>query len=140
MKPTIFALLAVMCLALSGCVEAYAETEVAMPVGTPQYGCTIVADTYGEREVCGVNYYVVEGGVVYFDPYYHIWIGPRGYWYGGRYVVGYAPGYYARYGGYYRYHGYYGGRSPGYWHGGGYHGNGGSFHGGGGFRGGGHHR
>jgi hypothetical protein len=101
---------------LSGCV-AFIGDESDMPVGIPEHGCTIVVDPYGEREVCDVDYYVVDGGVVYFDPYYRVWIGPRGYWYGGRYVVGYWGGYHAYYRGYYRTHGGYVPRGGGSrWH------------------------
>lgn len=104
--------LALLLVALNtGCVAVFAEDDApALPVGAPEYGCTVVADDWGEREVCGVSYYVVEDGIVYYDPYYGVWIGPGGYWIGGHYVVGYYPGYYARYRSYYHPYGYYHGR------------------------------
>ncbi len=125
-----------------GCVEAYADDTVVFPSGDAQYGCVIVSDSYGEREMCGVNYYVVNGGVVYFDPAFNLWIFPHGYWYGGIYHNGFWNGYYAHYGAYYHpygwhaSHGWHGGYNGG-WHGGSYHG-GGGYHGGG-WHGGGSH-
>lgn len=145
MNKLVLALVA--CLGMTGCLVAPAYgQEVVQP--QIQNGCAIVEDTYGEREVCNTNYYVYNGSVVYWDPYFGIWAGNGFYNYNGGWYRGYYPGYYGRYGSYYHGQGYYHGYSHGYYHGNGgshgygggsYHGGGGSYHGGGGsFHGGGH--
>lgn len=140
MKKLVLALVA--CLGMTGCLVAPAYgQEVVQP--QVQYGCTIVEDIYGEREVCNTNYYVSNGSVVYWDPYFGIWVGNGFYNYHGGWYRGYYPGYSAHYGSYYHTHGYFQGYSHGYYHGntghGGSYGHGGSFHGGGGHSGGGSH-
>lgn len=121
-----------------GCVEeAYAEQPYVS--ATPVQSCVVIADSYGEREVCGSSYVMTTYGPVYWDPYYSSWIGSGIYWYGGHWYNGYRVGYWDRYHGYYRPHGFYVGYARGYYGGvhwnSGYHG--GGWHGGG-FRGGAH--
>lgn len=134
-----------------GCRATFYEDEyVAFPSGEPEYGCAIIHDDFGEREVCDVNYYVVNGSVIYFDPYFHYWIGPRGYWVNsGIYHYGFFEGYHSHYGSYYHsfgwhaQHGWYD-HHPGFRGGargnpgGGHWGYGGGVRGGGGGHGGGH--
>lgn len=127
---------------MMGCVEEAYVVPPGPPVH-PSYGCAIIEDEYGEREVCDVYYYPTEYGVLYWDTTYGMWIGAGGYWRGGIWFHGYLPGYVRRYGGFYHEHGYHWGYNRGYYGhhwGGAWHGNPG-FHGG--FRGGspgGHHR
>lgn len=84
-------------------------------------GCVIVTDDYGEREVCNTRYYYVNGGVVYWDANFGIWVGPGGYWHGGVWNRGFYPGWHNYYGrGFYRPRGFSG--PHGGFHGGGYHG------------------
>lgn len=135
MKKFLLGLIAALC--LTSCV-AYADPPLPPP--HPVYGCTMVEDSYGEREMCNVYYYDTDEGVVYWDPYFRVWMGAGGYWYGGAWVHGFWPGYYARYGGFYHPHGFYHGYSH-HWGGGGFHHGGGGYHGGGGHGGhGGGHR
>jgi len=120
-------LLALACACASmGCVDE--QTEVFSPTDQ-RYGCVEFVDDMGARQVCDVYYTYYEGSVVYYDPYFAVWIGPQGYWWHGGYHTGFWGGYRAHYGvGYYH--------SPGYYHGGGH----GYYHGGGGRGGGGHRR
>jgi len=135
MKKLVLALVA--CLGMTGCLVAPAYgQEVAQP--QVQYGCAVVSDQFGEREVCDTSYYVSDGSVVYWDPYFGIWAGNGFYNYNGGWYRGYYPGYAAHYGSYYHTHGYFQGYSHGYY--GHSYGGGGHFsHGGGSFgHGGGH--
>jgi hypothetical protein len=139
MNRYLLTMVACVCLAGAfGCAEetAYADPPVIVS-SSYQTGCIVVQDTYGEREICGVQYYVTDQGPIYWDAYYGSWIGCGGYWHQGVWHYGYWPGYAARYGVYYHSRGFYGhGYSRGYYHGNaGYHG---GFHGGGHFGGGGH--
>lgn len=45
-----------------------------------QYGCALMVDQFGEREMTNIYYYPTLGGVVYWDTFYQVWIGPYGYW------------------------------------------------------------
>lgn len=113
---------------LAGCVSEPIYTSTvpsAYYANGAKYGCTIVTDEYGSREVCETYYYPVSNGVVYWDPYFRIWVGPGGYWHGGVWNHGYYPGFRTYYG-----HGFY--HPNGFSHGGGYRGgfHGGGFHGG----------
>lgn len=126
-------------LAATGCV-ATLEEEPAM---ADNGNCFVVSDAYGERQVCNTQTYYVGSDLYYWDSYYGIWVGPRGYYRENVFFGGVYPGWYGHYGSFYRGHGYYAGRgwNGGYYnHGGGYHGYGGGHysHGGGGFHGGGH--
>ena len=123
------ALILVACLGLAGCANSNYRNEPEYP-SAPAYGCVVVADDFGERETCNTYYYYENGELVYWDNHFGIWIGPSGYWRGGRYYWGFYPGFHAYYGpsfyhprGFYGYHGAYRG-SSGY-HGGGYRGSGG---------------
>jgi hypothetical protein len=135
MKNIIFSLVAV--LMLVSCV-AYADPPV--PPSDPAYGCVVVEDDYGEREVCDVQYYISPEGPLYLDSYFGVWIGAGGFWYGGVWHYGYYPGYWERYHGFYHEHGFYNGHGfRGYY---GHHFGGGGYHGGGshgGYHGGGSH-
>jgi hypothetical protein len=129
---------------MMGCVEEgviYSD-PASQPtlVGVPSYGCAVVEDSYGEREVCDVYYYTTPEGVIYWDQYFNVWMGAGGYMRGGIWYHGFLPGYWGHYGVWYHphgwfgvhvYHGYYG------YHWGGFHG---GYHGGyhGGWHGGGH--
>lgn len=130
MKKFLLGLIAAFC--LTSCV-VYADPPAPPPPAHPSYGCTMVEDDYGEREVCDVYYYTSPYGVVYWDAALGIWVGGGWYYHGGVWVHGYWPGYWAHYHGFYHPHGYFGGYSH-HW-GGGFHG---GYHGGGGFHGGGH--
>jgi hypothetical protein len=140
MKKLLFSLITCLSLfGLIGCVENVAYADPVAPQIT--YGCAIVEDAYGEREVCDTSYYVTSAGVVYWDPYFHIWVGGGFYFYNNAWYRGYYPGYVARYGGFYHGHGFYRGYRGGHYgaHWGRSHG---GFHGGshssGGFHSGGH--
>lgn len=64
------------------------------PLTVRQYGCALVVDRFGEREVRDVYYYLTLGGVVYWDAHFQVWIGPYGYWIPGGYIfLGYPDGY-----------------------------------------------
>lgn len=66
-------------------------------------GCTTYCDSYGCRPVCGQYYTTHTGDVVYWDTHFNAWIGPHGYWRGGRWYHGYHPGYHGHYyGGHHR--------------------------------------
>jgi hypothetical protein len=143
MKKLIMAMLIAMSVMLASCV-AYAQPVPVAPGASPQYGCFVVEDGWGEREVCNAYYYTTDVGPVYWDSFYSSWIGGGYYWFGNVWYRGYWPTYYGRYGSFYHYHGWYG--SHGYrgyygshWsgghYGGGYYG---GYHGGGGWHGGGH--
>ena len=137
MKKTLLGLILMSVVGLStiGCGEVNADEEVVFPSGQAQYGCVVVADQFGERQVCS-NYYIVNSGYVYWDGFYGAWIYPHGgYWRGGRYYTGFIPGYYEHYRSFYHPHGWHAAHG---WHTGGYHG--GSYHGGGGHGGHGGHR
>jgi hypothetical protein len=135
MNKLIKALFIALPLALMGCDDAYDTTvnTAGYPAsGSLNNGCIIVSDaTYGEREVCS-QYYVANGGYVWWDPNFGIWVSNYGYYRAGVWYRGFYPGYHNYYHGYYHPHGYYYGH-PGY--GGGWHG---SWHGGGGGHFGGH--
>src|SRR5271165_3355885 len=113
MKNMILGLVMATGLATTGCAGTlYAQDEVVVgsnvevfPTGASQYGCIVVVDQWGEREVCS-NYYIVNGGYVYYDWYFHSWVSPYGYWYGGSYHHGYWVGYHDHYGSYYHEHGW----------------------------------
>lgn len=124
---------------LTGCAEEY------YPATYPysDYGCVVIEDENGEREVCDTYYYVTDYGPMYWDAYYGVWIGAGGYLYNGIWYRGFWPGYVARYGwgyhprgwfGNHGFRGYYSHHWSGAWHGGpafhSYHG--GGYHGGGG--------
>lgn len=83
-----------------GC-SSYAYSEDPMyPSNTgavQQYGCTVIVDNYGERDVCGVHYYVINNIVYWYDDAFGYWFSPTGYWAGGFYHVGYPNGYWNRY-------------------------------------------
>jgi hypothetical protein len=112
-------------LTATGCAATLEEPAMA-----DDGSCTVVSDAYGEREVC-TTYTTFNGVQYYYDPYFNIWVGGGGYWYGNRYYNGYFPGWGARYGGFYHSRGFYSGR--------GYHGGYHNYsHGGGHFGGGGH--
>ena len=93
----------------SGCYADEGVVEVQAPVSgaAVQYGCATVVDQYGEREVCNSYYYVDNGSVVYFDPYFGVWFSSLGYWRGGVFYRGYFPAYYNRYHSLYHPHGYF---------------------------------
>lgn len=116
-------LILVACLGLVGCAdEYYATPSYPLSAGNQtQYGCVIVSDEYGEREVCNTHYYYSDGGVVYWDAHFGIWVYPNGYWYGGRFWPGVYPGFHAYYHtGFYHPRGFYRGRPADLgWHGGG---------------------
>lgn len=130
------ALILVACLGLAGCATEYEVSEPTM--SQPAYGCVVVTDEYGEREVCNTNYYYVTGGVVYWDAHFGVWVGPGGYWRSGIWYRGYYPGFHTYYhAGLYHPHGYFhGGNRAGYYR----HYGPGGFHSGGGFHGGFHGR
>ena len=112
------ALLIAAVIGLTGCV---AEYDASYP-RQYRYGTVEYCDNEGNcRVVENSNYYYGPSGeVYYYDTSYGYWIGPSGYYYGGRWVGGWPSGYRDRYRGY-------------------YHGSRGGFHGGrggGGFRGG----
>jgi len=96
-----------------GCAENMAYADPLAPPSATEHGCVIVEDTYGEREVCDVNYYIASEGPVYWDPFFGVWIGVGGFWYGGVWHYGYYPGYWKRYHGYYHGHGFYHNYNPG---------------------------
>lgn len=139
---------AILSLFMLGCAEEMVYADPPLPPPQPTYGCAVVEDAYGEREVCDVYYYTSDDGVVYWDPYFSLWIGAGGYWRAGVWYHGYWPGYWERYHVWYHAHGWFGahgyrgyyghhwGHSGGGYHGG-YHGGGGHYyHGGGGHHGG----
>lgn len=139
-------LILAMTFATAGCAEGIAYADPPPPPSQPSYGCVVVEDSYGEREVCDTYYYISPEGAIYWDSAFGIWIGAGGYWYNGAWAYGYYPGYWGRYHGFYHGHGFYNGHSRGYyghhWSNGsynghaGYHGGGGGYHGG--YHGGGH--
>ena len=113
------ALILVACLSLAGCADEYEGTPVAVSPTSPAYGCVVVTDEYGEREVCNTRYYYSDGGVVYWDEHFGIWVGPNGYYRGGVFFPGIYPGFHAYYHrGWYRPHGYFHGGYHGGYHGG----------------------
>lgn len=149
MNNLIKALFLALPLALGGCADEY-DTTVSTAgypiVGTVNNGCIVVSDeASGEREVCS-QYYMVDGGYVYWDATYGMWISPYGYYRGGVWNRGWYPGYREYYGrvgvwrgrGWYAGHGYFtghGGYAPHGYRGNGWHG---GYHGGGVYHGGGH--
>ena len=110
---TLLSILALL-VAVSATTGCYAEDTATVAVVAPvpgavvQYGCAMVIDQYGEREVCDSYYYVDNGSVVYWDPYFGVWFGSYGYWRAGVFYHGYFPAYYNRYHSYYHPHGFYG--------------------------------
>jgi hypothetical protein len=122
MNKLIILLLIATSLAVSGC----AEDEAAFPTNAePEYGCAVVVDPYGERQVCDTQYYVVNGGVVYWDAAFGLWIGPYGFWRAGEYHRGFWAAYHDHYRNFYHPHGTF---HVGYSHRGGGSFRGGSFH------------
>jgi len=132
MKKLVLALVA--CLGLAGCADEYVAPVAASPAN-----CFVVTDEFGEREVCNTQYYYTNGGVIYWDSHFGVWVSPWGYYHGGVWTHGYYPGWHSYYGpGFYHARGYFhGGYRGGNFHGG-Y--RGGSFRGGGGGHFGGGHR
>lgn len=74
-----------------------------------QFGCIEICDSNGCFEQCDVSYYYEpDGGIVYYDRYFHMWIAPTRYYIDGVWYVGrphgyteyhnwhYHPGYYYR--------------------------------------------
>jgi hypothetical protein len=101
-KLSAVALLAALTLSV-GCVDEYSYRET-----TPYYGCVVISDEMGEREVCDTEYYYTDDGVVYWDSHFGIWVMPNGYWYGGRFWPGVYPGFHAYYhSGFYHPRGYF---------------------------------
>lgn len=135
-------LLPLACL-LSGCAEdVYYQDPSATVNATKSYGCVNVWDDYGEREVCNTYCYYVGADPYYWDAHFNIWVGPSGYWHGGRYFRGYYPGWHGYYhSGLYHPHGYFRAPADSNGHGGGrpppghldhnYGRGGGNYHGGG---------
>lgn len=142
-KKLMFLLPVIAMLGVVGCTEREVVEPVATVAAAPTFatinsGCVVVSDDYGEREVCNTQYYYMNDGVVYWDSHFGVWVGPGGYWRGGRWWNGYYPGFHEFYGhGWYHPHGFFRaggvrgwGRGPGF---------GNDAHRGGGFRGGGGH-
>jgi hypothetical protein len=126
MKNIFMFLVCVLMISTLGCVEADAQVAVETPTGQPLYGCVVVQDAYGERQVCDAYYYNTAYGVVYYDNYFGLWLAPNGYWHHG-WHRGFWPGYYNHFQTFqhtYHINGsrgvWNGGR--GYYHGGGHHG------------------
>jgi hypothetical protein len=147
MKKLLTLIIGILMLGVVGCMEEEAYADPPLPPAQTSYGCVVVEDDYGEREVCDTSYYVSPEGVIYWDAAFGIWIGAGGYWNGGVWHYGYWPGYWERYHTFYHGHGFYNGYSHGYYghhyehgsfHGGGYH-SGGGYHGGHSYHGGGGH-
>ena len=77
-------------------------SEDQVPDGNPQYGCVIIVDQWGEREVCNTYFYPMGYGALYWDPFFSLWIGPHGYWRDGAYNHGLWEGYHDHYRALYR--------------------------------------
>lgn len=125
------ALILVACLGLAGCEDSTYRNEPEYP-SPPAYGCVVVADDMGEREVCDTYYYYDNGELVYYDAHFNIWVGNSGYWIGGRYHWGFYPAWHSYYGpsfyyprGHFGYHGAFRGGERGGYRGGGFRGHGG---------------
>ena len=135
MNKLIIPLLLATTLTIAGC-EEYDDGAAFPSNASPEYGCVVVNDEYGEREVCDTQYYTTNGGVIYWDAAFGVWIGPYGYWRGREYHRGFWAGYHEHYRPFYHEHGWHNTFHGSYYHGGGAsHRGGGSFHSGGG-----HHR
>jgi hypothetical protein len=143
MNKLIKALLFALPLALMGCADEY-DTTVSTAgypaLGVVNNGCIVVNDeAFGEREICS-QYYMSNGGYVWWDAAYSMWISPYGYYQGGVWRRGYPVGYQNFYHGYYHPRGFFAGHGYLTGHGGyaprGFRGNG--WHGGGGGHFGGH--
>jgi len=129
MKPVIFTLICL--LSLTACYSDEQVYTAEPTMANPNFGCLVVTDDFGEREVCDTHYYyAADGSPIWWDNHFGIWVSSSGYWYGGRWFVGFYPGYHSYYhAGFYRprgyfhgnYHGYRGNYRGGY-HGGGFHG------------------
>lgn len=119
------ALMLVACLGLAGCAVEYVEPVDPMDAvisDRMQHGCVVVTDELGEREVCNTQYYYYDGGVVYWDAHFGVWVGPNGYWRNRAFFPGIYPGFHTYYHtGFYHPRGFYhGGRlADGDGHGGG---------------------
>src|ERR1700678_1929149 len=86
MNKLIKALLFALPLALMGCADEY-DTTVSTAgypaLGVVNNGCIVVNDeAFGEREICS-QYYMSNGGYVWWDAAYSMWISPYGYYQGG---------------------------------------------------------